>query len=351
MKITSLRKFLLLPTALIVMAIFCTPALAAKKSMVADDDMSSLLEMSDQFDQVDKEDFKTAIDRANDCTHARDFACSEKELAKAAKAARSGHDKKILAVARQKVTDEKAHIAEEARQREYEAEKERRRAEAEAENEVSSAAMFAGVLNALNAAEARDQQLRSGYAEAMARASAAGEAERRRRENAEAKRGADRRQREVAARNDTYRQQSAAVNQGSYLTTQNQSELGSSHNGASGGGAQTSAPGVYKPTPHEPRSRDCTLVPSKEMTFSMADRDKSKAQITARNDAKFACIARGGYKLINENCESKALHKSEVTNGKLAIIEDGIEWACRVTVICNKPEERCAAITSGASEQ
>lgn len=89
---------------------------------------TDLLEMADQLDQIDKKDFQESIDRANACTRARNFSCSESELAKSAKAANSGQDKKTLAAARQNIANEKARIAEEERQR---AEEERRVAAAE----------------------------------------------------------------------------------------------------------------------------------------------------------------------------------------------------------------------------
>jgi hypothetical protein len=110
----------LMLAAFVAAALACTPAFAAKKSKIADDDMSGLLEMSDQLDKVDKEDFQAAIDRANDCTRARNFSCSESELAKAGKLANGAKDKKVLAAARQSIVDEKALIAEEERRREKE---------------------------------------------------------------------------------------------------------------------------------------------------------------------------------------------------------------------------------------
>lgn len=110
----------------------CTPTFAAKKSKAAaDDDIFGMLEMSDQ---LDSRDFQEAIDRVNDCTSARDFSCSEKELAKAAKLANGAQDKKTLLAARQNVVSEKALIAEEKRRREEEerrlVEEQRRREEA-----------------------------------------------------------------------------------------------------------------------------------------------------------------------------------------------------------------------------
>lgn len=123
--------------AFVAAALACTPTFAAKKSKAAaDDDIFGMLEMSDQLDRLDSRDFQEAIDRVNDCTRARDFSCSEKELAKAAKLANGAQDKKTLLAARQNVVSEKALIAEEKRRREEEKwrlakEEERRREAAE----------------------------------------------------------------------------------------------------------------------------------------------------------------------------------------------------------------------------
>ena len=113
------NSFLVMSLATI--AVILAPLPAAGKT-------PDLFEMSDQFDAIDKQDFQAAIDRANGCTRARNFSCSESELTKAAKAANSGQDKKMLAAARQNIANEKVQIAEEARQR---AEGARRVAEAE----------------------------------------------------------------------------------------------------------------------------------------------------------------------------------------------------------------------------
>lgn len=131
----------LLLAAFVAAALACMPAFAAMKSKVAKDDgMSGLIDMSDQLDGIDKQDFQAAIERANDCTRARNFSCSESELAKAAKSANSGQDKKTLATARQNITNEKVQIAAEERQRAEEArrvakEEERQRKEEEAREE------------------------------------------------------------------------------------------------------------------------------------------------------------------------------------------------------------------------
>jgi hypothetical protein len=118
MKIIPLRDSLPFAAILAAAVLACAPVQAKTQE--------NLFDMAEQLDQMDKQDFQAAIDRANDCTRARDFSCSEKELAKAAKVANGGKDKKILAAARQGVVGEKARIAEEQRQR---AEQARRREE------------------------------------------------------------------------------------------------------------------------------------------------------------------------------------------------------------------------------
>src|SRR3989338_8624175 len=112
MKPALLHKTSALAAILIDAALPCAPAQAKKQD--------DLFDMADQLDKIDKGDFQAAIDRANGCTRAHDFSCSEKELAKAAKAANSGQDKKVLAEARQNIVAEKARIAEEERLREEE---------------------------------------------------------------------------------------------------------------------------------------------------------------------------------------------------------------------------------------
>ena len=124
MKTIPLRESLLLAAAFLAATIACAPAFAASQD--------NLFDMADKFDNLDKQDFQGAIDRANACTRAQDFSCSESELAKAAKAANSGQDKKTLAAARQNVANEKTRIAEEAR-RVAAAEKRRREEEELAE--------------------------------------------------------------------------------------------------------------------------------------------------------------------------------------------------------------------------
>jgi hypothetical protein len=111
-----LQNFLLL--ALVIGGVFVGgPTQAAQKN--------NLFDMVDQLDAADKLDFKIVIDRANVCTRERNFSCSESELSKAAKVANSSQDKKVLALARQNIVNEKARVAEEARQQQARLEEER----------------------------------------------------------------------------------------------------------------------------------------------------------------------------------------------------------------------------------
>jgi hypothetical protein len=92
---------------------------------------ASLLEMSEQMDGIDKQDFQAAIDKANACTRARNFPCTESELAKAAKAANSGQDKKTLLAGRNGLANEKQQLALEIRRAEEERRAQIRREEEE----------------------------------------------------------------------------------------------------------------------------------------------------------------------------------------------------------------------------
>lgn len=95
---------------------------------------TDLLEMSDEFDRLDKQDFQEAIDKATSCTRMRDFSCAESELAKAAKVANGGQDKKILLASRQSLANERQQLANERRRAEEERQAQIRREE-EAEQE------------------------------------------------------------------------------------------------------------------------------------------------------------------------------------------------------------------------
>ncbi|HEX9390945.1 MAG TPA: hypothetical protein VF928_06505 [Usitatibacteraceae bacterium] len=111
--------------------------------------VEDLLEMSEKLDRIEKQDFMAAIDKANACTRARDFACTEAQLAKASKSASSSRDKQTLLAARQNMASEKAQMAEETRQR---AEEDRQLALAEERMRQAEA----GAERAARAAEAED---------------------------------------------------------------------------------------------------------------------------------------------------------------------------------------------------
>ena len=187
-------KSLVLSVAFVAATLACTPAFAAKKSKVAEDDGMSLLEMSDQLDGIEKQDFHAAIERATSCTQARDFPCAESELTKAAKSANTGKDKKTLLASRQSLANEKQELANEIRRKEEErqarirreeqAEQERqarvRRAVEEAEDRQSTrdynAAIGAQILQGINENGVRlaniDRQTNAAYAETNRRLAA-----------------------------------------------------------------------------------------------------------------------------------------------------------------------------------
>ncbi len=89
-----------------------TSIFIASNAMAGIDD---LLEMSEKLDNIEKQDFVAAIDRANACTKARNFSCTEAQLAKASKSAGSAKDRQTVLAARQNMEKEKAQIAEEYR--------------------------------------------------------------------------------------------------------------------------------------------------------------------------------------------------------------------------------------------
>lgn len=101
--------------------LFAIPHAAAKTA--------DLLEMSEQLDQLDKQDFQAAIDRATSCTHTRNFSCAESELSKAAKAANGGKDTKMLVASRQGLANEKQQLANEIKRAEEERQVQLRREE------------------------------------------------------------------------------------------------------------------------------------------------------------------------------------------------------------------------------
>ena len=111
-------------------------AMGMLTALTAQADLKDLLDMSERLDKIEKQDFGEALDKANACTRGRDFSCTTSWLQKAGKLAGSARDKQMLAAAEQNMTNEKARIAEEARQR---AEEQRRIAEAEERLRVAEA--------------------------------------------------------------------------------------------------------------------------------------------------------------------------------------------------------------------
>jgi len=91
----------------------------------------SLLEMSEQMDGIEQQEFQSAIDKANACTSARNFPCAESELAKAAKVANTGKDKKMLLASRNGLAKEKQQLAYEIKRAEEERQAQIRRDEEE----------------------------------------------------------------------------------------------------------------------------------------------------------------------------------------------------------------------------
>jgi hypothetical protein len=168
---------------------------------MSEEDQRRMLDQLDQMEQLDQLEFDELSDDAYMCIRRRDFGCAELKLSDASKYADSSSDRERLSSLREKLSLERQAVERE-RIAEERAARERQRAEEDAEEEVSSAAMFAGMLNAFSegwsAAEARNQQMRAAYAEAIARGATAGEAEQRRREDAEKKERQQKTQKQVA---------------------------------------------------------------------------------------------------------------------------------------------------------
>jgi hypothetical protein len=125
----------------------------------------------DQLDQMDKMDLQTELDRAQACTTRRDFPCSEKSLAKAARYAKGTRDKAAVAQAQKSLQAEVELVREEESQRVARLERQRRdderakrdqrdveaaaeRMAERRENEAARSAALASVIGAL----ARPQQ-------------------------------------------------------------------------------------------------------------------------------------------------------------------------------------------------
>lgn len=131
--------------------LFVTPSMAATSP--------DLFDMMEQLDKSDKQDFQAAIDKANACTRARNFRCSASELARAAKAANSGQDKKVLLASQSSLANEQQQLANEIRRNEEERQAQIRRdeeqrqaqarAEAAAEDRRQTAANISGLMSIL----------------------------------------------------------------------------------------------------------------------------------------------------------------------------------------------------------
>lgn len=86
-------------------------------------EMDKLIKMSDQLDQMEKQDFDMAISQANACIRSRNFSCAEAQLAKAAKSANGSGNRNTLEASRQDMAAEKAAVQAEAKRRAEEAER------------------------------------------------------------------------------------------------------------------------------------------------------------------------------------------------------------------------------------
>lgn len=152
---------------------------------------ASMLEQQrliDQLDQMDKMDLQTELDRAQACTTRRDFPCSEKSLAKAARYAKGTRDKAAVAQAQTSLQAEVELVREEESQRvarlerqrrdEERARRDQRDAEAAAErmaerreNEAARSAALASVVGALARPQQSQDWLQAETRATLARAS------------------------------------------------------------------------------------------------------------------------------------------------------------------------------------
>ena len=78
---------------------------------------SSLLEMLDRLDQIERQDFKSAISQADACIRSRDFACTSSQLDRAAKSASGAGNKSAVEAARQRLAAEKKLADDETRRK------------------------------------------------------------------------------------------------------------------------------------------------------------------------------------------------------------------------------------------
>lgn len=75
---------------------------------------TNLLDMADQLDKLDQQDFQELLDKADDCTLVRDFACTDAQLRKASKLANGSKDRLALNRATQNMQAEKQRVQAEA---------------------------------------------------------------------------------------------------------------------------------------------------------------------------------------------------------------------------------------------
>ncbi|MEC5385744.1 hypothetical protein VVD49_08415 [Uliginosibacterium sp. H3] len=144
------------------LAVFTCPANAA---------VGDLLEMSDKLDQLDRMDLDEAIEKADRCTRARNFDCSEAELRKARKFANNGKDKAdveraalALVAERKRLKAEEDALAEQERQLALAEERYRRQqadAEARAEEQANRDNAWQAAFGAVKAGLDTYAQLRS----------------------------------------------------------------------------------------------------------------------------------------------------------------------------------------------
>ena len=124
--------------------------------------LQRMLEMSEHMDRQDSQDFAELIDKAEGCTRARDYACSERNLQSAQPLATTSKQRQQLQQARQSVAAEKAREAEEVRLAEERQREEERRIineramAAAAERENSRANTMAAISAALGSVAPRN---------------------------------------------------------------------------------------------------------------------------------------------------------------------------------------------------
>jgi hypothetical protein len=100
--------------------------------------------MVNLLDKLDREDLLDGIEKANNCTTERKFACADKELTEVKKLINGGEDKKLWEMAMSYRLAEQRRMDEEARQRQMAEERiERMQRQAEAEEERRIAAIAA----------------------------------------------------------------------------------------------------------------------------------------------------------------------------------------------------------------